>query len=181
MTLATRCPACGTAFRVVSDQLRVSSGWVRCGRCGSSFDALEHLFRHAPARKPASPAPLSEAADEQTDIPVEPLQEPHVREVAQEHPPELQTPVAEPGSEPAHPLVEDAALEIPAESPLAEPQTPSSHRSEPEEEPGDDGWHEPRRGPSPEPLPGPAREQQQQQRRKERDRQRKVQDQREAC
>lgn len=53
MTLATRCPACGTAFRVVSDQLRVSSGWVRCGRCGSSFDALEHLFRHASARRPA--------------------------------------------------------------------------------------------------------------------------------
>lgn len=62
MTLATRCPACGTAFRVVSDQLRVSSGWVRCGRCGSSFDALEHLFRHASARRPAPGAGPPEAS-----------------------------------------------------------------------------------------------------------------------
>ena len=62
MTLATRCPACGTAFRVVSDQLRVSSGWVRCGRCGASFDALEHLFRHASTRQAPAPASPPETA-----------------------------------------------------------------------------------------------------------------------
>ncbi|MEO7338854.1 MAG: zinc-ribbon domain-containing protein, partial [Caldimonas sp.] len=44
MTLATRCTACGTAFRVVQDQLKVSEGWVRCGRCGEVFSALEGLF-----------------------------------------------------------------------------------------------------------------------------------------
>lgn len=60
MTLATRCPACGTAFRVVSDQLRVSSGWVRCGRCGASFDALEHLFRQAPSPTPGADEPSGE-------------------------------------------------------------------------------------------------------------------------
>lgn len=43
MSLATRCTACGTVFRVVQDQLRVSSGWVRCGRCGEVFNAIESL------------------------------------------------------------------------------------------------------------------------------------------
>ena len=41
--LATRCPACGTVFRVVPDQLRVSEGWVRCGRCSDVFNAAESL------------------------------------------------------------------------------------------------------------------------------------------
>lgn len=44
MNLATRCPSCGTVFRVVPDQLRVSEGWVRCGRCNGVFDAAEVLF-----------------------------------------------------------------------------------------------------------------------------------------
>lgn len=41
--LATRCTACGTTFRVVPDQLRVSGGYVRCGRCSEVFNALEEL------------------------------------------------------------------------------------------------------------------------------------------
>src|SRR5438270_14027398 len=44
MSLATRCTSCGTAFRVVQDQLKVSEGWVRCGRCDAVFNALEGLF-----------------------------------------------------------------------------------------------------------------------------------------
>ena len=44
MSLATRCPSCGTVFRVVLDQLRISAGWVRCGRCNGVFDAAEVLF-----------------------------------------------------------------------------------------------------------------------------------------
>jgi predicted Zn finger-like uncharacterized protein len=43
MTLATKCTACHTVFRVVQDQLKVSEGWVRCGRCESVFNALENL------------------------------------------------------------------------------------------------------------------------------------------
>lgn len=43
MSLATRCTSCGTVFRVVQDQLRVSSGWVRCGRCSEVFNAIESL------------------------------------------------------------------------------------------------------------------------------------------
>ena len=44
MSLATRCPSCATVFRVVQDQLRVSEGWVRCGRCNGVFNAAEVLF-----------------------------------------------------------------------------------------------------------------------------------------
>lgn len=44
MSLATRCTACGTIFRVVQDQLKVSEGWVRCGRCSDVFNAMDGLF-----------------------------------------------------------------------------------------------------------------------------------------
>ncbi|MGY0197058.1 zinc-ribbon and DUF3426 domain-containing protein [Leptothrix sp. BB-4] len=44
MTLATSCPSCGTVFKVIEDQLKVSEGWVRCGHCHSVFNALEGLF-----------------------------------------------------------------------------------------------------------------------------------------
>lgn len=44
MSLATRCTSCGTVFRVVQDQLKVSEGWVRCGRCDAVFNALQGLF-----------------------------------------------------------------------------------------------------------------------------------------
>lgn len=43
MSLITRCPACGTLFKVVADQLKVSQGWVRCGQCAEVFDAQLHL------------------------------------------------------------------------------------------------------------------------------------------
>lgn len=49
MSLITTCPACGTMFRVVSDQLRVSEGWVRCGHCAEVFDATSHM---APGSEP---------------------------------------------------------------------------------------------------------------------------------
>ena len=41
--MITRCPACGTMFNVVADQLKVSQGWVRCGQCSDIFDASLHL------------------------------------------------------------------------------------------------------------------------------------------
>ena len=56
MSLATRCTDCGTAFRVVQDQLRVSDGWVRCGRCSAVFNAEQHLFElDASSAAPATP------------------------------------------------------------------------------------------------------------------------------
>lgn len=56
MSLATRCTACGTVFRVVQDQLKVSEGWVRCGRCSEVFNALEGLFDLGRDALPEGPA-----------------------------------------------------------------------------------------------------------------------------
>ena len=73
MSLATRCSACGTIFRVVEDQLRVSDGWVRCGRCAEVFDARAQLFdidREAPPPWPAeAAAPPAAASFEAADRP----------------------------------------------------------------------------------------------------------------
>ncbi|HEX4233198.1 MAG TPA: zinc-ribbon and DUF3426 domain-containing protein [Caldimonas sp.] len=82
MSLATRCSSCGTAFRVVQDQLKVSEGWVRCGRCNAVFNAIEGLFdlgrdppaetgernashaeRAAPTREPSERAAPSRTAE----------------------------------------------------------------------------------------------------------------------
>jgi predicted Zn finger-like uncharacterized protein len=63
MSLATRCTSCGTIFRVVQDQLKVSEGWVRCGRCQHVFNALQNLFdldREQPPPWPPAPEPESE-------------------------------------------------------------------------------------------------------------------------
>lgn len=59
MSQITRCPQCQTRFKVVDDQLRISDGWVRCGKCKAVFDALAHLVPGAavPAPDQAQPAP----------------------------------------------------------------------------------------------------------------------------
>ncbi|HEY0202338.1 MAG TPA: DUF3426 domain-containing protein [Burkholderiaceae bacterium] len=60
MSQITRCPACGTLFKVVPDQLRISEGWVRCGQCAEVFDATAHMQApiDAPAEAPIeSPSP----------------------------------------------------------------------------------------------------------------------------
>ena len=63
MSWATRCSACNIAFRVLPDQLNISDGWVRCGRCDTVFNARDGLFElnsQSPAEAPANknePAP----------------------------------------------------------------------------------------------------------------------------
>ena len=62
MSLITSCPACGTMFRVVPDQLKISEGWVRCGHCAEVFDATANLVDEpeleAPPAVPTQPADL---------------------------------------------------------------------------------------------------------------------------
>jgi predicted Zn finger-like uncharacterized protein len=65
--LATRCPECGTSFRVQRVQLTASDGLVRCGRCDAVFDAratLVDLDTGEPAawEESPSPAPTAPAA-----------------------------------------------------------------------------------------------------------------------
>lgn len=62
MNLATRCPSCGTVFRVVRDQLKVSEGWVRCGRCAEVFNAAERLFELESAALGTAAAPQETSA-----------------------------------------------------------------------------------------------------------------------
>ena len=59
MSLITRCPACGTNFKVVPDQLRISDGWVRCGQCAEIFDATANLQEPEVVAAPmAVPTPM---------------------------------------------------------------------------------------------------------------------------
>lgn len=82
MSLLTCCPSCGTQFRVVSDQLRISDGWVRCGRCQEVFDASQSLQEYQEpepepllgGRSPAHGAPLPTPPAAQTSQPPQPQQ-----------------------------------------------------------------------------------------------------------
>jgi predicted Zn finger-like uncharacterized protein len=82
MSMITGCPACGTMFRVVPDQLKISDGWVRCGHCGEVFDASAELREEAAASRfaeaePAAPEPPAHtpapAPDEAEPVDVAPL------------------------------------------------------------------------------------------------------------
>lgn len=61
MRMITRCPACGTGFRVYQEQLDARQGQVRCGQCAVVFNAYAHLAME-PDAPPAEPAP-PETAD----------------------------------------------------------------------------------------------------------------------
>ncbi|MCL2345273.1 MAG: DUF3426 domain-containing protein [Desulfobulbus sp.] len=69
--MRTRCPVCGTVFRVTSEQLRLKAGKVRCGHCRGVFNAFDQLLTDEPpsetlpppARK--KPAPVAVAPVEQ--------------------------------------------------------------------------------------------------------------------
>jgi len=67
----SQCPDCLTRFRVTADALRLAHGTVRCGRCGSAFDALARLSdsipppgRHEPAAPLAAVVPMDPLAAE---------------------------------------------------------------------------------------------------------------------
>lgn len=60
----SQCPDCLTRFRVTAEVLRVAQGTVRCGRCGSAFNALARLSDTPPPaahRTPDSPRVASPA------------------------------------------------------------------------------------------------------------------------
>lgn len=57
MSLITRCPVCGTAFRVQSSQLAAHSGTVRCGKCGAVFNGVAALVEEGDERLALEPSP----------------------------------------------------------------------------------------------------------------------------
>lgn len=54
MALVARCPKCNTAFRIVPDQLKISDGWVRCGKCSHVFNAASTQYQ-APEKITSEP------------------------------------------------------------------------------------------------------------------------------
>ena len=44
MTEITRCPQCGTHFKITKEQRKSHKGMVRCGSCKTVFNAVEHLY-----------------------------------------------------------------------------------------------------------------------------------------
>jgi len=59
--MITRCPKCGTAFRVTPSQLQSAKGSVRCGSCLNVFKAQEYWVTSTTA--PAAPKNTSSPAD----------------------------------------------------------------------------------------------------------------------
>jgi predicted Zn finger-like uncharacterized protein len=57
MRMSTRCPACGTAFRVYAEQLAARDGQVRCGKCATIFDARSTLVTEDEPEPPRAVAP----------------------------------------------------------------------------------------------------------------------------
>jgi predicted Zn finger-like uncharacterized protein len=57
LSLVTRCPVCGTAFRVHSTQLAAHSGTVRCGKCGGVFNGVAALVEEGEERLALEPSP----------------------------------------------------------------------------------------------------------------------------
>jgi len=73
----TQCPDCQTRFRVTADALRAAHGTVRCGRCGSAFDALVCLSDTVPRAEPeVAPLPLLLTTDDEFASFAEPGVEP---------------------------------------------------------------------------------------------------------
>ena len=104
MVLTTRCPHCGTAFKVVPDQLRIRNGLVRCGACSTVFDGRASLVQPAdvPGRQAETPVAMPAATAARAAEPahaVPPLVRP-------------ETPTAR-ASEPVPPWEDEPAFAIP--------------------------------------------------------------------
>ncbi|MBC5765529.1 DUF3426 domain-containing protein [Ramlibacter albus] len=113
MSLITCCPACGTMFKVVADQLKISDGWVRCGHCAQVFDAPAHMVGGEPVAAPAAtssppPAAARVAAPTVSPVPARPAPLPPTSRVA----------------EPAAPVAADTDLEPPPSRPFVTEAAP---------------------------------------------------------
>jgi predicted Zn finger-like uncharacterized protein len=123
MSLITGCPACGTMFRVVPDQLKISEGWVRCGHCGEVFDATAHLTDESgPEAMPAQEHARPDATPSDTDA------------VADLPPPT--TLLARPESEAVQPAPDEEPFPPDAAAPVADLASGPELEADPTPEPG---------------------------------------------
>ncbi|HOI53586.1 MAG TPA: DUF3426 domain-containing protein [Azonexus sp.] len=128
----TRCPECGTVFRVTSEQLRLKAGKVRCGSCRGIFNAFDQLLPlETPAVAaltpavdgkplPANPTPIGEAPADPAPPPEETFIEPGIP--ADTGPDSVAMPILEEAQDPPWPEAE--ALEDEPEPEPAPPETP---------------------------------------------------------
>lgn len=137
--MITRCPHCGTTFRVTPEQLRLGHGQVRCGACMASFDALASLAEDGALT--VSPQSAEAWIDEHS----EPTIEPELTSSAMEPFQDLAPPVEEEASA-ALPIAEglEPAANIEAVEP---PVLPALPVESPRERPPEAILHEPTRLP----------------------------------
>lgn len=163
MTLATRCPACHTTFKVVKDQLRLADGWVRCGRCDEVFLAADALaLSQQPA--PASPrsadvtgAPQMRGAMAEPAAPAEPARSAPPQAGEQALAPVTDQALAAPTEEAVVRLSAHTASDPPELDQAQAGQTlsPEDSKAADPPEPAAEPLREPPLEPSPEPLPEP--------------------------
>lgn len=68
MSWITRCPACGTTYKVVPDQLKIAHGWLRCGQCQQAFDSTGLVLDWPDASPDASQDLVSESDGQRLPI-----------------------------------------------------------------------------------------------------------------
>jgi predicted Zn finger-like uncharacterized protein len=148
MSMITGCPACGTMFKVVPDQLKISDGWVRCGHCSEVFDAPAHMVPNAALREagvategePHAPVPVGAPAEAPQTIPQA------IESIPASHP--LEEPVQVTGPDPVPQEVADA-LAAPAEA------APLVRESEPADLPAGEPFDQPPEVPADSPPAAP--------------------------
>lgn len=67
MSIVTKCPSCGTTFRVTPQQLQAQHGMVRCGRCANVFDGFKTLATLTETARSDTPPPQVAPRDEASD------------------------------------------------------------------------------------------------------------------
>ena len=109
MSIITKCPSCGTTFRVTPPQLQAQHGMVRCGRCANVFDGFKTLATLSDVT-PLGVAPQAVARDDSpaTAVTRSPVEEARVV-------PAIDTPPAEP------PRQELAPVALPDDAAAGEP------------------------------------------------------------
>ncbi len=112
--MITRCPGCGTAFRVTPDQLAAREGRVRCGRCAAVFDAWERM-----QEPPAEPLPEErlEPAAAAPDAAPPPPETAEAREASED----FQAPPVPAAEEVAEEEVTEGEIAQPAPAPVPRP------------------------------------------------------------
>jgi predicted Zn finger-like uncharacterized protein len=68
MSWITRCPACGTTYKVVPDQLKIAHGWLRCGQCQQAFDSTGLVLDWPDTSPDASHQLVSESGGQRMPI-----------------------------------------------------------------------------------------------------------------